>query len=212
MKHEDLLLSTPEPQLILDPTTEENLIISRRIQLVGEITDSAALYINAHLQNFATSKDPVLIYISSPGGDLSAGYAIVDQIELSPFPVYTIVRGQANSMGAIIAAYGTKGCRFITKNSSIMLHQVLVCSAKIENIVEHKLGIDYIHDDFNQKIVDLSKRTKLTPSQLSKILLETRWMNAKGAAKIGIVDGIWTKQLEKRFARMGNNDKAKNNQ
>jgi ATP-dependent Clp protease protease subunit len=211
MRHEDLLLNSPEPQLVLDPITEDNLIKSRRIQLAGEVTDNTALYINSHLQNFAASKDPVLIYITSPGGDLSAGYAIIDQMELSPFPIYTIIRGQANSMGAIIAAYGTKGCRFITRNSSVMLHQILVCSAKIENIVEHKRGIDYMHEDFNQKIIDLAKRTKLTPTQLSKILLETKWMNAKEATKIGVVDGLWTKKLEKQFSGTKNNDQKKDN-
>lgn len=206
MKHEELPLGSPEPTLIVDPNTEDSLVQSRRIQLVGEITDNTALYINSHLQNFATKKDPVLIYITSPGGDLSSGYAIIDQIELSPFPVYTIIRGQANSMAAIIAAYGTKGCRFITKNSLVMMHEMLVASAEMANVREHKLSIDYMHADFVKKIKDLSKKTKLTFKQFSEILSKTKWMDAKEATRIGIVDGIWTKQLEKQFSKVRNDD------
>lgn len=211
MRNEDLPLDSLEPTLILDPDIEDNLVRSRRIQLVGEITDSTALYINSHLQNFATRKDPVLIYITSPGGDLSAGYAIIDQMELSPFPIYTIVRGQANSMAAIIAAYGTPGCRFITKNSLIMIHEMIVGASKFEHLTPHKISIDFMREDFNQKIVALSKKTKLSPQKLAEILSETKWMNAKEAAKMGIVDGVWTKTLERYFSRARNNDKKKNN-
>lgn len=211
MKHEDLPLGSLEPTLIVDPNTEDNLVGSRRIQLVGEITDNTALYINSHLQNFATRKDPVLIYITSPGGDLSSGYAIIDQMELSPFPVYTIIRGQANSMAAIIAAYGTPGCRFITRNSLVMIHEMIVGASRLEYLTPHKMSIDFMREDFNQKIVAFSKKTKLKPSELSEVLKKTKWMNAKEAAKIGIVDGIWTKQLEKRFSGAKNNDQKKNN-
>jgi len=101
----------PMLDFMLDNNVEQHLIRTRRLIIVGEITDYLAAYINSNLQFFSYSQDPVYLYISSPGGDMSAGYAIIDQMELSPFPVYTIVRGQANSMAAIIAAHGAKGNR-----------------------------------------------------------------------------------------------------
>lgn len=191
-------------KLSVDSETEDVLAETRRIFLIGEIDDGTSFYINSYLQAYACydSKKPVFIYISSPGGDLAAGYSIVDQILLSPFKVYTIIQGQANSMAAIIAAYGTKGCRFITKNSTVMIHSMLVLS-KFESIESHKTTINYLYKEYVDKVKDLAKRTKVGWKELFELMEKTYWMNAKQATTIGIVDGIWTPKLEQQLNKLG---------
>jgi ATP-dependent Clp protease protease subunit len=184
-------------ELSISEEVEEDIVKTRRIYLIGEINEGTAFYVNGHLQSFAiTNPDlPVFLYISSPGGDMCAGYSIIDQILLSPFKVYTIIHGRAHSMGAIVAAYGTKKCRFITENSTAMLHSPIIFD-KPNSIGEHKKTIDHI-DCLHEKLIrDLSARTKLKFKNMESLIENTHWMNAKEACEIGLVDGIWTSKLE----------------
>ncbi len=203
-----------KPVLAIDPKIEDYLLATRRVELVGEIDEYTAVYVNSHLRCFALEdpKSPVYIYISSPGGELSGGYSIVDQMMLSPFKIYTIVQGQAHSMAAIIAAYGTKGCRFATENSSLMIHSVLL-STGADSITPHKANVDHLNADYQNKAAQLAKRTKLNYSKIFALMEKTHWMNPKEAMKIGMIDGVWTKAMEQAVNSIGikNEKKKKNN-
>lgn len=175
--------------------TEIFLEQTRRILVVGEIDEFVSLHVNSQLQRFSTSNKPVYMYISSPGGHLIDGYAIIDQMQLSPFPIYTIVRGQAHSMAAIIAAYGTRKCRFITPRSSVMLHSILF-DLSMNSIEQQQKAFQYVRNDYETLIIDLANRIHLTPKKLTALMKETHWMDAREAIKVGIVDGIWTPKME----------------
>lgn len=179
-------------ELLIPQDIEDQLVSTRRIQLIGEINEGAAVYVNTYLRFFTISDQsrPVFLYISSPGGDLSSGYSIIDQMEMCPFDVYTIVQGQAHSMAAIVAAYGARGCRFITKNSSMMIHNPIV-SGGSEPFNSHKKSVDFLEQSFVSKIEDLAKKTNLSSNRLRKLMADTLWINATEAIKIGIVDGVW---------------------
>lgn len=93
----------------------------------SEFTDDLANRITAQLL-FLSAEDnekDISVYINSPGGSTSAGYAILDTMEYVKPDIRTICVGMAASMGAIILAGGTKGKRFAFKNSEIMIHQPL---------------------------------------------------------------------------------------
>jgi len=182
-----------------DEVLEEFLIRTRRLLIVGEINDVMSAYICSYLQLFSEEKKPVYIYINSPGGCLASGYAIIDQMLTCNYPVYTIVRGQGYSMGAVIAAFGTKGCRYATRNSSLMLHSVVVQNVS-ESIERHGKMTKYIEDDYNRKMADIARRSKLTKKQLTKLMDDTSWMSPNQAVKIGIIDGIWTPRMEQSIA------------
>lgn len=174
---------------------EEDSILKRKILLIGDVDDGMAAYVTNLLQLFAAAKHPAYMYICSGGGDLPAGYSIIDQMILSPFPVVTIVRGQAVSMGAIIAAYGTKGHRYITPNSYMMIHPMSIVSG-IEPVHSFKKSADYMSNDYLTKVKDLSRRTKLRYRKLLGLIQDVHWMNPKEAIKIGLVDDIWTPKHE----------------
>jgi len=183
-------------QVNVTELAEEILVRTRRLLLTGEITESVSAHICSYLQVFSLVDKPIYMYINSPGGCLSSGYAIIDQMLATPCPIVTIVRGQANSMGAMIAAYGTKNKRFITKNSSMMLHSVIL-QHPIDSIERHAEMLRYVEADYKQKVTDLSRRTKLSVSKLKELMSKTKWMTPQEAIDVGIVDGIWTPKMEK---------------
>lgn len=181
-----------------DEIIEDFLLRTRRILLVGEIDEALSTNICSYLQIFALKKEPIYIYINTSGGCLTCGYAIIDQMLACQCPIYTIVRGQGYSMGAIIAAFGTKGCRYATPNSSLMLHPIIIQS-QLESIDQHSLTIEYLRNDYNQKIRGLAKKIGIKLSELKKIMGTTSWMTPQMAIKIGLIDGVWTKTMENKI-------------
>src|SRR5260370_6413384 len=75
---------------------------------------------------FLEAEDPernISIYITSPGGSITAGLAILDTMRFVKPDIVTICVGQAASMAAVLLAAGSKGKRFSLPNSRIMIHQ-----------------------------------------------------------------------------------------
>jgi len=179
----------------LDGMIEDFLIQTRRIVLVGEVNEISSTHVCNYLQMYSLTNEPIYIYINSPGGDVPAGYAIIDQIKASQCPIYTIVRGQAHSMGAMITAFGSKGHRYAMPNASFMLHS-LVIHTPPDPIDHHASMMDYLKEDCHRKIVDLARRLKINAEQLEKLMNNTRWMSSKQALKIGLIDRIWTPHME----------------
>ncbi len=186
--------------LSLDAVVEDFLRRTRRILIVGEIDDIAAAHICSYLQVFSITKEPIYMYINSPGGSLYAGYAIIDQMLACCGPVVTIVRGIAHSMGAMITAFGTKGHRYATPNSSLMLHSVTMHNPP-NSIEKHEKMFDYTKLDYDKKVAALSRRMGLTKKMLTDIMSETTWMQPKQATKIGLIDGVWTPEKERAVTR-----------
>jgi len=101
-------------------------LLKDRIIILGEeVTDTIANIVVAQLI-FLESEDPdkdIHLYINSPGGSVTAGFAIYDTMNYIKCDVSTICVGLAASMGAFLLAGGTKGKRFALQNAEIMIHQ-----------------------------------------------------------------------------------------
>src|SRR5512132_3254289 len=103
------------------------LLKDRIIMLGTEIDDDVANVIVAQLL-FLESEDPdkdINIYINSPGGSVTAGFAIYDTMQYVKPAVSTICCGQAASMGAVLLLAGSTGKRYALPSSRIMIHQPL---------------------------------------------------------------------------------------
>ena len=101
------------------------LLQDRIVMLGGEVTDETANLIVAQLL-FLQSQDAkktINMYITSPGGSVTAGLAIYDTMQFISCPVATYCIGQAASMGAVLLTAGAKGKRFALPNARIMIHQ-----------------------------------------------------------------------------------------
>ncbi len=103
------------------------LLKDRIIFLSEEVNDVTASLVVAQLL-FLEAENPdkdINFYINSPGGSVSAGFAIYDTMQFIKADVSTICVGLAASMGAFLLAGGTKGKRYALPNSEIMIHQPL---------------------------------------------------------------------------------------
>ena len=101
------------------------LLKDRIIFLGEEVNDVTASLIVSQLL-FLESEDPgkdISLYINSPGGSVSAGFAIYDTMNYIKCDVSTICMGMAASMGAFLLSGGTKGKRMALPNATIMIHQ-----------------------------------------------------------------------------------------
>lgn len=102
------------------------LLKERIILLTGEINDQLSSSICAQLLYLAsTGNEPIIMYLNSVGGSVSAGLAIFDIMKYIPNDIITIDMGICASMAAILLSAGTKGKRYILPNSEVMIHQPL---------------------------------------------------------------------------------------
>jgi ATP-dependent Clp protease protease subunit len=101
------------------------LLNDRIIVLSDEVNDATASLVVAQLL-YLEGQDPdkdISLYINSPGGSVTAGFAIYDTMQYIKCDVSTICMGMAASMGAFLLSAGTKGKRYALPNSDIMIHQ-----------------------------------------------------------------------------------------
>jgi ATP-dependent Clp protease protease subunit len=175
------------------------LLKDRIIFLGTEIDDDIANVVIAQLL-FLDSEDPekdVMLYVNSPGGDVSAGLAIYDTMQHVHCDVATFCMGQAASMGSFLLACGAKGKRFALPHSRVMIHQPLAgFSGQATDIEIHAREILKARDTLN------SLYSKHTGQSVDKIKHDTErdnFMTAIEAKEYGLIDEVLTsvKRAEK---------------
>lgn len=166
-------------------------LLKERIIFIGnEINDTTASLMVAQLL-FLEAEDPdkdIQIYINSPGGSVSAGFAIYDTMQYIKPDVSTICMGMAASMGAFLLAAGTKGKRFALPNSDIMIHQPLGgTQGQAEDIRIHAERILKMRDKLNNII---SEKTGQTLEKVERDTDRDYFMTAQEAKEYGIIDEV----------------------
>ena len=168
-------------------------LLKERIIFLGEeVNDTSASIIVAQLL-FLEAEDPskdIHFYINSPGGSVSAGFAIYDTMKYIKCDVSTICIGMAASMGAFLLAGGTKGKRFALPNSEIMIHQPSggargqATEIKIvaENILKTKKKLNEI----------LAANTGRSIEEIERDTERDNYMSAEEAKAYGLIDEILT--------------------
>ena len=175
------------------------LLEDRIIFLNGEIDDNVANLVIAQLI-YLEGKNPdkdIFLYINSPGGSVSAGFAIYDTMQYIKCDVTTICVGLAASMGAFLLSSGTKGKRFALPNSEIMIHQPLGgAQGQVSDIQIQANHIQYIKDLMNKM---LSENTGKSLKVIEKDTDRDNYMTADEAKDYGLVDQIFvTRKANKK--------------
>ena len=170
------------------------LLEDRVVFLNGQVNTESANLVIAQLI-FLEAKDPskdISLYINSPGGSVTDGFAIYDTMNYIKCDVSTICVGQAASMGAFLLAAGKKGKRYALSNSEVMIHQPLGGAqgqaTDIQIQAEH--------------ILKLKKRlTKIlsdnTGQKIEKVTADCErdfYMSANEAKEYGLIDKVFTKR------------------
>jgi len=166
------------------------LLKDRIIVLSDEINDVTASLVVAQML-FLEAEDPdkdIQLYINSPGGSVTSGFAIYDTMQYVKPGVSTICIGMAASMGAFLLAAGAKGKRFALPNSEIMIHQPLGgARGQATDIKIHAEQIIKIKNKLN-KI--LSERTGQPFEKIERDTERDFFMSAEEAKAYGIVDEV----------------------
>lgn len=170
------------------------LLKDRIIFVQGEVETNMASLIVAQLL-FLDSEDPkkpIMLYVNSPGGCVSDGFAIVDAMNLVEAPVHTIGMGMCASMGSIILSAGEKGERHILPNGEVLIHQPLGGARGQASDIE----IQAMHmQKTKEKILDFYvKVTKESREKIQKDFDRDYILDAEGAVAYGLVDKIMNKE------------------
>ena len=140
-------------------------LLSDRIIFLGEdVNDATASLLTAQLL-FLEEQDPdkdIKLYINSPGGSVTAGFAIFDTMNYIKCDVSTICIGLAASFGAFLLAAGTKGKRFALPNAEIMIHQPAVSGSIKGSASDIKIMSDHMQKNKQRLNQFLSKNTGRT--------------------------------------------------
>ena len=170
-------------------------LLKDRIIFLSEDVNSATASLVIAQMLFLESEDPdkeISFYINSPGGSITDGMAIVDTINYIKCPVSTICVGMAASMGAVLLASGTKGKRFATPNSEILIHQPLIAGGGLSGqTTEIKIHADHMVKTREKLNKILSERTGQDLAQIEKDTERDNYMTAEEALKYGLIDGIF---------------------
>lgn len=168
------------------------LLRDRIILISDEINDTIASNVIAQLL-FCESDDPdkeIQLYINSPGGSITAGFAIYDTIQHIKPDVSTLCIGMAASMGAFLLASGTKGKRFALPNSEVLIHQPLIANGLHGQATDIKIHSDWLLRTRDKINMILSKNTNQPLERVEKDTERDYFMTADEAKSYGIVDAI----------------------
>jgi len=166
------------------------LLKDRIIFLGGEIDDDAASVIIAELL-FLESEDPdkdVMLYVNSPGGDVSAGLAIYDAMEYVRPDVATFCMGEAASMGALLIAAGAKGKRYALPHTRLLIHQPIgALAGQVSDIAIHAQEILRTRSELNRL---LAEHTGQPVERIARDAERDFFMTAREAQSYGLVDEV----------------------
>ena len=173
-------------------------LLSDRIVFLGEeVSDVSASLIIAQML-FLESQDPgkdIQLYINSPGGSVSAGFAIYDTMQYVKCDVSTICIGLAASFGAFLLAGGTKGKRLALPNAEIMIHQPAIHGNGIQGqATDIKITSDHIQKSKKRLNTILSENTGKSIDEIAIATERDNYMTAIEAIDFGLIDKIIDKR------------------
>ena len=171
------------------------LLNDRIIFLADEVNDTTASLIVAqllYLESQDADKD-ISFYINSPGGSVSAGFAIYDTMNYIKCDVSTICVGMAASMGAFLLSAGAKGKRLALPNSEIMIHQPLGgFQGQASDIKIHSDHILRTKDKLNRI---LAANTGKPLELIEKDTDRDNFLTAQQALEYGLIDKVIEKRI-----------------
>ncbi len=173
-------------------------LLSDRIVFLGEeVSDMSASMIIAQML-FLEAQDPkedIQLYINSPGGSVSAGFAIYDTMRYIKCDVSTICTGLAASFGAFLLAGGTKGKRIALPNAEIMIHQPAIHGNGIQGqATDIKITSDHIQKSKERLNSILAGNTGKSIEEIALATERDNYMSATEAMDFGLIDKIIDKR------------------
>lgn len=195
-----------EGGLGLSDNVYQRLLQERIIWLGGEVRDDSANAICAQLLLLAAENpdEDIYLYINSPGGSVTAGMAIYDTMQYVKPDVATVGMGLAASMGQFLLTAGTKGKRFITPHTRVLMHQP--SGGAGGSATDIRINADLILQMKRELAEIIADRTGKTVEQIDRDFDRDKWFTAQEALDYGFVDHIVTHPQS--IGRQGNTEGA----
>ena len=179
---------TPRGEIVSDVFS---MLLRNRIIFLGvPIDHHVANVIVAQLLHLSNddSDAPIQMYINSPGGQVYAGLAIYDTMQMIPNPVSTVAVGATASFGTMLLTAGTKGHRYALPNATIHMHQPLGGAqgqaSDIEIQAREILRLKQVLNNL------LAHHTGQSVETIEQDTNRDYYMDAKAAAEYGLVDQV----------------------
>jgi len=168
-----------------------SMLLRNRIIFLGTpINDQVANVIVAQLLYLSNedSEAPITMYINSPGGQVYAGLAIYDTMQMLPNPISTVAVGATASFGTLILTSGTKGQRYALPHATIHMHQPLGgASGQASDIEIQAREILRLKGRLNELLAfHTGQKTETIENDTNRDF----YMDAKAAADYGLVDQV----------------------
>ena len=168
-----------------------SLLLKNRIIFVGTpIIDQVANTIVAQLLflNKEDAEAPIQMYVNSPGGQVYAGLAIYDTMQMITNPISTVAVGVTASFGTVLLAAGTTGQRYALPHATIHLHQPLGgAQGQATDIQIQAKEILRLKASLNEI---LARHTGKSIEEIEQDTDRDYWMDSEAAKEYGIVDEI----------------------
>ncbi len=173
------------------------LLSDRIIFLSEEVSNTTASLIVAQML-FLEAQDPgkdIQLYINSPGGSVTAGFAIYDTMQYVKCDVSTICIGLAASFGAFLLAGGAKGKRIALSNAEIMIHQPAIHGNGVQGqATDIQIVSDHMQKSKERLNRILAQNTGRSVDQIREDTERDHYMSANEALAYGLIDKV----IEKR--------------
>jgi ATP-dependent Clp protease protease subunit len=184
-------------------------LLKDRIIFIGsQVDDHLASLVIAQLL-FLESEDPdkdIQIYINSPGGSVTAGFAMYDTMQYVKPEISTICMGQAASMGAFLLSGGTPGKRYALPHARIMIHQPWGgFQGQATDIDIHAREILRLKDEINKL---MAKHCNQSVKKIQQDTERDFFMSGLEAKEYGLIDNV-IEYRQKKSADLINKDKDK---
>ncbi len=168
---------------------DSKLLEERKVFLWGQVDDDSAKHVIDRLMylDFLEKKD-IHLYINSPGGYVTSGFAIYDCMKSLKSDVSTICTGFAASMGSILLSAGAKGKRFIQPHARVMIHQPSGGARGQASDIEITAQEILKTKELSAKI--LAENCGQKVEKIMKDFNRDHWMGAKESVDYGIVDKV----------------------
>jgi len=150
---------------------------------VANLTVAQLLYLNQEDRDA-----PINMYINSPGGQVYAGLAIYDAMQMISNPISTVAVGVTASFGTVILAAGTKGQRYALPHATIHLHQPLGgAQGQVTDIEIQAKEFLRLRTKLNEILM---KHTGQSEDTIEKDTERDFWMDSEAAVDYGLVDEV----------------------
>ena len=168
----------------------DRLLKDRIVWLGSEVRDDNANEICAKILLLAAedSTKDIYLYINSPGGSITAGMAIYDTMQYVPNDIVTVGIGMCASMGQFLLSSGTKGKRYATPNTRVLLHQPHGGFGGTASDIQTQAEL--IMSMKKQLASITAKQTGKSEEQIMADGDRDRWFTAQEALDYGFIDHI----------------------